>query len=143
VIKIKTNYNKINYKCTAKSVQVQIDVLHLRSQQFNQVVWSLWIWSKGRASHVSSSMPPALVPIMGAVGADGSGERLAKHDGAVGLLRGHNIAGRLAHHAHNVQRAVDLGKKTRGLTKGDLCFHETFYFTWLWFCATWCDERTM
>lgn len=85
---------------------------NLRSQQVNQVIGGVGVGPQGWAGHVAGGVSPALVPVVGSVSADGSGQGLAENDGALGPFGGHHVAGRLAHHSHHVQRAVDLRERT-------------------------------
>ena len=52
----------------------------LPRQQRHQISRSGWVRSKWGSHHVTSSVTPALVPVVGSVGSQASGDRLAEHN---------------------------------------------------------------
>ena len=61
-----------------------------------------------RRHHVAGTVAPALVEVVGAVGAEAGGDRLADHHTAASARVRDDGGARLAHHVNDVDRAVDL-----------------------------------
>lgn len=62
---------------------------------------------------MSGGVTPARVPVVGAVGGQGGGDRLTVHDGAVASLLGYDARRALRHDMHNIKRTIHLNPRHR------------------------------
>lgn len=52
--------------------------VHILGKKIHQVAWGGGVRPEGRAHHVTGSMPPALVPVVGSISAQTGRNRLPK-----------------------------------------------------------------
>ncbi len=94
------------------------------SQEIHEIGGRRRVRAERRRHDVARRVSPALVPVVGAVGGQGGGERLGEQDGALLPLLDDDVGRRLPGHVEHVQRTVDL-QTIRNVQKNTMSYNNT------------------
>lgn len=84
------------------------DLSDILSEKVHEVSGCSSVGPERRAHHVTSSVTPALVPVVGTIRAQAGSDRFSENDAASSSCVGNYLGAAFAHHVDDVYWTVDL-----------------------------------